>query len=67
LKTTCYCWRSGDGRGVALEPAAKAENLVARDVEVVDWFKSNGRGYQMRINPILRRVMMEGRKRMEEK
>ena len=32
------------------------------DVEVVDWFKSKGPGYQTRINRILRRVMMEGKK-----
>jgi uncharacterized protein (DUF4415 family) len=34
------------------------------DLEVVDWFKSKGPGYQTRINRILRRVMMEGKKRM---
>lgn len=33
------------------------------DVEVVDWLKSRGPGYQTRINRILRRVMMEGKKR----
>ena len=37
------------------------------DVEVVDWFQSKGPGYQTRINRILRRVMMEGKKRMGEK
>ena len=37
------------------------------DVEVVDWFKSKGPGYQTRMNRILRRVMMEGKKRMGEK
>ena len=37
------------------------------DREVVDWFKSKGPGYQTRINRILRRVMMEGKKRMGEK
>jgi uncharacterized protein (DUF4415 family) len=37
------------------------------DVEVVDWFKSKGPGYQTRINRILRRVMMEGKKRIGEK
>jgi uncharacterized protein (DUF4415 family) len=37
------------------------------DVEVVDWFKSKGSGYQTRINRILRRVMMEGKKRMGDK
>jgi len=33
------------------------------DTEVVDWFKSKGPGYQTRINRVLRRVMMEGKKR----
>jgi uncharacterized protein (DUF4415 family) len=33
------------------------------DVEVVDWFKSRGPGYQTRINRILRRVMVEGKER----
>jgi uncharacterized protein (DUF4415 family) len=33
------------------------------DTEVVDWFKSKGPGYQTRINRILRRVMIEGKKR----
>jgi len=37
------------------------------DVEVVDWFKSKGPGYQTRMNRILRRVMMEGKKRTMEK
>ena len=36
------------------------------DTEVVDWFQSKGPGYQTRINRILRRVMMEGKKREEE-
>ena len=33
------------------------------DAEVVDWFKSRGPGYQTRINRILRKVMVEGKKR----
>jgi uncharacterized protein (DUF4415 family) len=37
------------------------------DTEVVDWFKSKGPGYQTRINRILRRVMMEGKKRTGKK
>jgi uncharacterized protein (DUF4415 family) len=37
------------------------------DCEVVDWFKSKGPGYQTRINRILRRVMVEGKRRMGEK
>jgi uncharacterized protein (DUF4415 family) len=37
------------------------------DIEVVDWFKSKGPGYQTRINRILRRVMMKGKERTREK
>ncbi len=37
------------------------------DIEVVDWFKSKGPGYQTRMNRILRRVMMEGKKRTGER
>jgi uncharacterized protein (DUF4415 family) len=33
------------------------------DTEVVDWFQSKGPGYQTRINRILRRVMIEGKRR----
>ena len=35
------------------------------DVEVIDWFKSKGPGYQTKINRILRKVMLEGKKRGE--
>ena len=37
------------------------------DTEVVDWFQSKGPGYQTRINRILRRVMVEGKKRAGER
>ncbi|MGC2446787.1 MAG: BrnA antitoxin family protein [Candidatus Sulfotelmatobacter sp.] len=37
------------------------------DTEVIDWFQSKGPGYQTRINRILRRVMMEGKKRTGER
>lgn len=37
------------------------------DIEVIDWFQSKGPGYQTRINRILRRVMMEGKKRTGER
>jgi len=37
------------------------------DAEVVDWFKSKGPGYQTRINRILRRVMVEDKKRTGER
>jgi len=32
------------------------------DIEVVDWFKSQGPGYQTRINRILRRAVTAGKK-----
>jgi uncharacterized protein (DUF4415 family) len=37
------------------------------DAEVVEWLKSNGPGYQTKINRILRRVMTESKKRAGEK
>ena len=37
------------------------------DLEVVDWLQSKGSGYQTRINQILRRVMIEGKKRSGER
>ena len=37
------------------------------DIEVVDWFKSKGPGYQTRINRILRRIMLEGKTRAGER
>ena len=37
------------------------------DTEVVDWFQSKGPGYQTRINRILRKVMMEGKKRTRQR
>lgn len=36
------------------------------DREVVDWFKSKGPGYQTRINRVLRKVMIEGKRRAEK-
>jgi uncharacterized protein (DUF4415 family) len=36
------------------------------DIEVVEWFKSKGPGYQTRINRILRWVMVKGKKREGE-
>ena len=37
------------------------------DCEVLDWLKSKGPGYQTRINGILRRMMLEGKKRAGRK
>src|SRR5579872_3099822 len=52
-------WKGWDG--------PQAEDLVADGYGRVDWFKSKGPGYQTRINRILRRVMMEGKKRTGER
>ena len=48
-------------------PAAKADIHIRLDADVVDWFKAQGKGYQTRINAVLRafvgtrRRMVEGR------
>jgi len=41
-------------------PPAKAQLTIRLDADVLAWLKSNGRGYQTRINRILR-VAMESR------
>jgi len=41
----------------------KQQITIRVDVEVVEWLRSKGPGYQTRINRILRRVMMESKKR----
>jgi uncharacterized protein (DUF4415 family) len=33
------------------------------DADVVEWFQRDGRGYQTRINRVLRKVMIEERKK----
>jgi uncharacterized protein (DUF4415 family) len=43
-------------------PLAKTPVNAKFDVEVVDWFKSQGRGYQSRMNAVLRRYMEVHRK-----
>ena len=40
---------------------------VRVDVEVLDWLRSKGPGYQTRINRILRTLMIEGKRREGEK
>ncbi len=53
-----------EGAGEARWNRPRKRRISLRvDTEVVDWFKSRGPGYQTRINRILRRVMMEGKKR----
>ena len=38
-------------------PPAKAQLTIRLDTDVLDWLMSNGRGYQTRINRILRIAM----------
>jgi len=57
-----------DQRSEARWHRPRKERISLRvDCEVVDWLKSKGPGYQTRINRILRRVMLEGKKRAGEK
>jgi uncharacterized protein (DUF4415 family) len=37
------------------QPRAKAHMTLRVDADVLDWFRKQGRGYQTRINAILRR------------
>jgi uncharacterized protein (DUF4415 family) len=37
------------------QPRAKAHMTLRLDADVLDWFRKQGRGYQTRINAILRR------------
>ena len=43
-------------------PTPKTPVNAKFDVDVVDWFKSQGRGYQARMNAVLRRYMEAHRK-----
>ena len=38
-------------------PPAKLQLTIRLDADVLDWLKANGRGYQTRINRILRAAM----------
>jgi uncharacterized protein (DUF4415 family) len=38
-------------------PQAKPSITIRIDPDVLDWFKSQGRGYQTRINAVLRRYV----------
>ena len=54
-----------DAEGEARWNRPRKQRISLRvDCEVVDWLKSKGPGYQTRINRILRRMMVEGKKRM---
>jgi uncharacterized protein (DUF4415 family) len=43
-------------------PPSKTPVNAKFDIEVVDWFKSQGRGYQSRMNAVLRHYMEAHRK-----
>ncbi len=47
-------------RGKYYRPA-KAQITTSLDKDVLAWLKSDGRGYQTRINAILRREMLQAR------
>jgi uncharacterized protein (DUF4415 family) len=56
----------GDAGGTARWNRPRKQQISLRvDVEVVDWFKSKGPGYQTQINRILRRAMTEGKRKSE--
>ena len=52
--------RLGEGffkKATAAWPPAKKQLTIRLDADVLDWLRRNGRGYQTRINRILRVVM----------
>jgi len=57
---TDEAWRAGV-RGRFYRPVK--QQITARvDADVLDWLKSQGRGYQGRLNAILRRAMLDSLK-----
>ena len=44
-------------KAVILAPQAKQLLSLRVDSDVLDWFKGNGKGYQTRINAVLRRYV----------
>ena len=44
-------------RAVIVLPQPKASVCIRLDQEVLDWFKAQGKGYQTRINALLRAYM----------
>ena len=44
-------------KATAVWPPAKQQVTIRLDADVLDWLKANGRGYQTRINRILRAAM----------
>ncbi len=43
-------------------PSAKSSITIRLDPDVLDWFKGQGKGYQTRINAVLRRYVEAQRK-----
>lgn len=48
-------------------PPKKERITVLVDADVLEWFKQQGRGYQTRINQVLRRYMDAARERVQPK
>ncbi len=47
-----------------LKPVVRKKQLTLRmDSDVIEWFKKQGRGYQTKINSLLRAYMEEHRRR----
>jgi uncharacterized protein (DUF4415 family) len=47
-----------------LKPVVRKRQLTLRmDSDVIDWFKKQGRGYQTKINSLLRAYMEEHRRK----
>ena len=44
-------------KAVIVLPQPKASACIRLDQEVLDWFKAQGKGYQTRINALLRAYM----------
>ena len=44
-------------------PGPKQQLTVRLDKDVIDWFRSQGRGYQTRMNAVLRRFVEAQRER----
>ena len=52
-------------RGKFYRPA-KSQITAKLDRDVIDWLKADGRGYQTRMNAILRREMLQSRRTAAE-
>jgi uncharacterized protein (DUF4415 family) len=53
-------------KAVAVYPIAKNAISIRLDSDVIDFFKAQGRGYQTRINAVLRHYMDEVKKKAGE-